>query len=205
VTNLNAPGFGYVIRFRGNIRVTDADGRARPAAEWVGKGGRAGKLRGAQVTAQGRQVGAVVCVHAKEMKEPWCLAASDPEATAAVLVNHYAKRWTIEPSFRDTKDLRFGMGLSATRVNEPTRRDRLLLVSAFAMALLTLLGATDESLGMDRLLKSNTSKTRTHSLFRQGCMLYDLIPSMPEHRLAPLMATFAQAVSQASTFSSLFA
>jgi hypothetical protein len=30
------------------------------------------------------------------MKEPWCLAASDPEATAAVLVNHYARRWTIE-------------------------------------------------------------------------------------------------------------
>jgi hypothetical protein len=30
------------------------------------------------------------------MKQPWCLAASDPEATAAVLVNHYARRWTIE-------------------------------------------------------------------------------------------------------------
>jgi hypothetical protein len=44
-----------------------------------------------------------------------------------------------------------------------------------------------ESLGMDRLLKSNTSKTRTHSLFRQGCMLYDLIPKMPEHRLVPLI------------------
>ena len=201
---LSALGFGYVIRFRGNIRVTDADGQAKPAAEWVGKGGRARKLRGARVTAQGRQVGAVVCVHAKAMKEPWCLAASDPEATAAVLVNHYAKRWTIEPSFRDTKDLRFGMGLSATRVSEPTRRDRLLLVSAFAMALLTMLGATGESLGMDRLLKSNTSKTRTHSLFRQGCMLYDLIPNMPEHRLAPLMAAFAQAASQASTFSNLF-
>src|SRR3954447_7508667 len=97
-----------------------------------GKGGRARKLRDARVTAQGRQVGAVVCVHAKGMKEPWCLAASDPEATAAVLVNHYAKRWTIEPAFRDTKDLRFGMGLSSTRVGEPMRRDRLLLVSAFA-------------------------------------------------------------------------
>ena len=36
---------------------------------------------------------------------------------------------------------------------------------------------------MDRLLKSNTSKTCTHSLFRQGCMLYELIPNMPEHRL----------------------
>jgi hypothetical protein len=198
-------GFGYVIRFRGNIRVADADGESRPAAEWVGRGGRARKLRGARVTAQGRQVGAVVCVHAKGMKEPWCLAASNAEATAAVLVNHYAKRWTIEPSFRDTKDLRFGMGLSATRVGEPTKRDRLLLLSAFAMALLTLLGVVGESLGMDRLLKSNTSKTRTHSLFRQGCMLYELIPNMPEHRLAPLIARFAEALSKAGEFSSLFA
>ena len=142
-------GFGYVIRFRGNIGVTDATGETRPAAEWVGKGGRARKLRDARVTAQGRQVGAVVCVHAKRMKEPWCLAASDPEATAAALVNHYAKRWTIESSFRDTKDLRFGMGLSSTRIGEPMRRDRLLLVSAFAMVLLTLLGTVSESLGMD--------------------------------------------------------
>ena len=107
------------------------------------------------------------------------------------LVNHYARRSTIEPQFRDTKDLRFGMGLSSTHIGEPTRHDRLLLVSAFAMALLTLLGAPGESLGMDRLLKSNTAKTRTHSLFRQGCMLYDLIPNMPEHRLAPLMQAFA--------------
>ena len=180
-------GFGYVIRFRGNITVTDADGISRPAAEWVGKSGRARKLRDARVTAKGQLVGAVVCVHAKAMKDPWCLAASDPEASAATLVNHYARRWTIEPQFRDTKDLRFGMGLSATRVGEPMRRDRLLLVSAFATALLTLLGAVGESLGMDRLLKSNTSKTRTHSLFRQGCMLYELIPNMPEHRLVPLM------------------
>ncbi len=197
-------GLGYVIRFRGNIRVANADGETKPAAEWVGKEGRARKLRNARVTAQGRQVGAVVCVHAKGMKEPWCLAASDPDATAAVLINHYAKRWTIEPGFRDTKDLRFGMGLSSTRVSEPMRRDRLLLVSAFAMALLTLLGATGESLGMDRQLKSNTSKTRSHSLFRQGCMLYELIPNMPEHRLTPLIAAFAKAVSQASEFNGLF-
>jgi len=198
-------GFGYVIRFRGNIRVADADGETRTAAEWVGKGGRARKLRNARVTAQGRQVEAVVCVHAKGMKEPWCLAASDAVATAAVLVNHYAKRWTIEPAFRDTKDLRFGMGLSSTRIGEPMRRDRLLLVSAFAMALLTLLGTVGEGLGMDRLLKSNTSKTRSHSLFRQGCMLYELIPNMPEHRLAPLMGAFAKALSQPTGFSALFA
>jgi hypothetical protein len=40
-------GFGQVIRFRGNIRVADAGGATRPAADWVGKGGRARKLRDA--------------------------------------------------------------------------------------------------------------------------------------------------------------
>jgi hypothetical protein len=120
-------GFAYVIRFRGNIHVADATGETRPAAEWVGKGGRARKLRDARVTAQGRQVGAVVCVHAKGMKEPWCLAASDPEATAAVLVNHYAKRWTIEPSFRDTKDRRFGMDRQLKSNTSKTRSNMVLI------------------------------------------------------------------------------
>ena len=113
----------------------------------MGKAGRARKLAGARVTAKGQRVGSVVCVHAKNMKQPWCLASSERDATAATLINHYAKRWTIEPHFRDTKDLRFGMELSATRVGEPMRRDRLLLISAFATALLTLLGAVGESLG----------------------------------------------------------
>ena len=85
-------------------------------------------------------------------------------------------RWDIEPGFRDTKDLRFGLGLSTVRIADPQRRDRLLLLllNAFAVVLLTLLGAAGESLGMDRHLKSNTVKTRSHSLFRQGCMLYGL-------------------------------
>ena len=109
------------------------------------------------------------------------------------------------PRFRDTKDLRFGMGLSSVRISDPQRRDRLLLLNAFAVVLLTLLGAAGESLGMDRHLKSNTVRTRSHSLFRQGCMLYELIPNMPEHRLAPLIERFAQAVANASEFSGLFA
>jgi Transposase DDE domain len=120
-------GFGYVIRFRGNIHVTDASGETRTAAEWVGTSGQARKLRAARLpAAHAYQVGAVVCVHARDMKEPWCLAASDPEAPAAVLIKQYARRWTIKPSFRDTKDLRFGMGMSALRIAEPERRDRLL-------------------------------------------------------------------------------
>jgi len=33
------------------------------------------------------------------MKEAWCLAASNAEATAREIMNYYAKRWTIEPGF----------------------------------------------------------------------------------------------------------
>lgn len=199
-------GFGFVIRFRGNIHVSDASGETRAAANWVGRSGRARKLRGARVTAShAYQVGAVVCVHARDMKEPWCLAASDAEVPAGTLIRQYARRWTIEPSFRDTKDLRFGMGMAGIRIAEPERRDRLLLISAFAMALLTMLGRAGESLGMDRLLKSNTAKTRTHSLFRQGCMLYELIPNMPEHRLLPLMQRFAEMLLSSGLFGRLLA
>ena len=90
--------------------------------------------------------------------------------------------------------------MAEIRIAEPERRDRLLLISAFAMVLLTMLGTAGESLGMDRLLKSNTSKTRTHSLFRQGCMLYQLIPNMPEHRLLPLMQRFAEMLVSSGLF-----
>src|SRR3954447_6885259 len=81
----------------------------------------------------------------------------------------------------------------------------LLLLNAFAVVLLTLLGAAGESLGMDRHLKSNTVKTRTHSLFRQGCMLYDLIPNMPEHRLRPLVEQYAEILQQSRVVTETFA
>jgi hypothetical protein len=201
---LESLGFDYAIRFRGNIQVAAENGETRLAADWVGKAGRARKLRNAELTAARCKVPAVVCVHAKNMKEPWCIAASLRDATTGEIVSHYGKRWTIEPGFRDTKDLRFGMGLSALRISDPQRRDRLLLVSALAVVLLTLLGAAGESLGMDRLLKSNTSKRRTHSLFRQGCLLYDLIPNMPEHRLRPLIAKYAELLSKNNVFTETF-
>jgi len=196
--------FDFVIRFRGNIKVTAADGEARPAAEWVGAGGRARVLRGAMVTAAGCPVATVVCVQARDMKQPWCLAASVTNETARALINLYGKRWGIEGAFRDAKDLRFGMGMGAMHVSTPDRRDRLWLINAFAVVLLTLLGAAGEALGYDRHLKSNTSTRRTHSLFRQGSMLYELIPTMPEHRLRPLVDQFAQLLAAQPIFREMF-
>ena len=189
-------GFHYVIRIRGKIHVSAADGEARLAGDWVGKGGRARKLRDAEITAARQKVGAVVCVKDKDMKEAWRLAASDGALPVGEIVALYGKRWTIEPSFRDTKDLRFGMGMSQLRIEDPQRRDRLLLLNAFAILLLTLLGAAGESLGMDRQLRTSTTKRRVHSLFRQGCLLYELIPNMPEPRLRPLIERYTRPTSR---------
>ena len=195
--------FDYVIRFRGNITVI-AHGETRTAAAWVGPDGRAKVLRGAEVTAERYQVGTVLCVRDKDMKQAWCLATSSTEATANQLKGLYGKRWGIECGFRDTKDLRFGMGMASIHVSTPARRDRLWLLNALAVALLTLLGAAGEALGYDRHLKSNTTKRRTHSLFRQGAMLYDLMPNMPEQRLAPLVQRFATMLAEQRVFADTF-
>ena len=179
--------FDFAIRFRGNIAVTATDGETRAAADWVGAGGRARTLRGAAVTAQAYPVATVVCVRAKGMKEPWCLAASTADEPARALINLYARRWEI-----------------AMHVSTPGRRDRLWLINAFAVVLLTLLGAAGEQLGYDRHLKTNTTKRRNHSLFRQGSMLYELMPNMTDFLLLPLIKRFAQMLAAQPLFAQMF-
>jgi hypothetical protein len=196
--------FDYLIRFRGNIMVTAVDGEMRIAARWVGPGGRARILRGALVTAERYQVGTVLCVQDPEMKQAWCLASSSTDANSRTLMSLYGKRWSIECGLRDTKDLRFGMGMGTVHVSTPERRDRLWLLNALAIALLTLLGAAGEALGYDRYLKSNTTKRRIHSLFRQGCMFYELIPTMSELRLLPLIERFAAMLAEVPAFADTF-
>ncbi len=183
-------GFEYVIRFRSCINVTNAKGVTRPAIEWLQEGGRARLLKGAGVTTGEHRVAAVVCTQAQGMKDAWCLATSRSDLPASAIVKLYGRRFTIEENFRDTKDLRFGMGLSSTHVREPERRDRLLLLSAIASTLISLLGAAGERIGMDRMLKVNTAKKRTHSLLRQGLYYYGAIPNMREDELSKLVEAF---------------
>ena len=197
-------GFEYVLRIRGDFYVTNAKGERRLASDWVGVKGRSRTLRGATVTESELPVGTVVCVHAKAMKESWCVVASEETIATRTLIGYYAKRWGIETRFRDIKDMRFGMGMSAMRIRHTARRDRLLLLSALSIALLTLLGAAGESIGYDRWLKANTVKTRTHSLFRQGLMLYQHIPNWPEHRLRPLVEQFAHMLIEQRVYREIF-
>jgi hypothetical protein len=180
-------GFDFVIRFRKGVVVESAEGEARPASAWVPPNGKVRQLLNPRVTNGRYLLDLVACVKAHGMKHPWCLAIGGGHLTGATAVRLYARRFTIEEAFRDTKDPRYGLGLSATHVRDVDRRDRVLLLCAMAMSLLTLLGAAGKSLGMDRMLKANTVKTRTHSLFRQGCHYYASIPAMKQELLEPLV------------------
>jgi len=124
------------------------------------------------------------------MKDPWCLATSRAELTASQVVTLYGRRFRIEETFRDTKDIHFGMGLSARHIGSPERRDRLLFLAAFAYVLMTL-GEAGERVGLDRHLKANTSKKRTMSLYNQGLLWFMAIPNMRPERLERLVTSYA--------------
>jgi hypothetical protein len=175
---LEGLGWSYVIRFRGNIKVTSREGDTRLASEWLHRDGHARLLQRARVTESQRPVARVVCVHEPGMKDAWHLASNLEVDSAEVLMKLYGRRFTCEESFRDSKDDRFGMGFKETTVSTCERRERLLAIGAVAAVLMTLLGAAGEVLGIERWLKANTSPHRTHSLFRQGREYFRGVPRM---------------------------
>lgn len=201
---LHELGWDYVIRFRGCIEVCDEAGEAKPAIEWLAASGRARMLKQVQVTKDRTAIPAVVVVQAPRMKEAWCLATSRSDLRAAGVIKLYGRRFTIEETFRDQKDPRFGLGLSATHTKSCARRDRILLLAALAEALLTLLGAAGEAAGLDRWLKTNTSKKRQHSLFNQGLLWYGLLPGLKDDDARSLMQHFEHLVAEQKVFHHAF-
>jgi hypothetical protein len=86
-------------------------------------------------------------------------------------VKLYGRRFTIEETFRDTKDVHFGMGLSATHIGSNARRDRLLFLGALAYALLVLLGAAGERCELDRTLKASRDQAADSIALQAGLLL----------------------------------
>ena len=192
--------FEYVIRLRGDIYVTNASGRrgGRRRGACAAVGGCSGDRR---VRSAGRRGRVRTGSEDGRTVVPGGQRSDSPDAGPDSALR---KRWGIEAGFRDIKDMRFGMGLSSMHVSRPDRRDRLLLISALAIAVLSLLGAAGERIGYDRWLKANTVKRRTHSLFRQGLMLYHHLPNWPEDRIRPLMETFGSMLMEQRVYREVF-
>ena len=161
------PGFDFIVRFK-KCYLVAAEGYRGKAGDAVPRNGRVRVLRRAVLTGERRGPYTVVLYKARKMKDSWCLATNLDTADGKEIVAAYGRRFECEESFRDLKDWRFGLALKYTRIGDELRRERLLFAFALAAFLLTLVGVVSEQLGLDRLLRANTSKRRTHSLFRQG-------------------------------------
>ncbi|MBV8136912.1 MAG: IS4 family transposase [Deltaproteobacteria bacterium] len=75
-------------------------------------------------------------------REPWLLAASPQldHLMPRAIVSLYAQRMQIEQSFRDTKNLRVGQGLQASRSRSRERLQMLLLIAHLAGFVQRLIG-----------------------------------------------------------------
>ena len=202
---LRALQIDFVIRFKSSLLIGLSDGEMRPAAQLIPKHGRTFSLTSARITSEGADVPQIVLRHSKGMKEAWCLASSRADLKPSEIVNLYGRRFTIEERFRDIKDWRFGMGVSAVQMVSSQRRDRLLLVVVLAQTLLHILGAAGEGLGMSRLLKANTEKSRVHSLYRQGQTYLQLLPTMSQIQSDTLLRQFLRLLLQHAKTSKLLA
>jgi len=96
------------------------------------------------------------------------------------------------------KNPRFGLGLTQAVITRNDRRDALFLLAVLAHTLLTLLGKAGQDLGMDRML--GATRPGQLSLFRQGLMLFDLIPKMREDRLRALAQKFGELLQEHGLF-----
>ena len=186
--------FKYIIRIKSNTIITHKN-TSKKANEWVRKDYRAVNLEDSKITLEQYAVKHTVIVQDKEMKSPWILI-SNAEMKTREIINCYAKRWKIEPYFRDLKDGRFGYGLRQTHIQGSDRRDRLMLIVALSYMLLLMLGQVGEELGYDKKLKVNTVKTRTHSLFRQGQFYYECFGNLTKDEQAKLLEGFERLLHQ---------
>lgn len=179
--------FDYVIRIKSNTYVLNENSEPCKIIDITSPGVWAKTLNNMYITSQKKHINKIVCVKKKDMKEAWYIASSRSDLNASKIIHLYSKRWGIESSFRDIKDYKFGMGMSHMLTSSPERRDKLFLISALAISLLTLLGKAGDEVGLERTLKANTSKERTYSYWRQGFLYYSLLPKMRDKWAIPLM------------------
>lgn len=131
-----ALGWHYVLRIQRHTRVLLDSGGTVPAGQLVRQRG-ACWFGTAQVfkKAHWRRVN-LVAYWGPAHKEPWLLITDLPPNHARV--RQYAKRMHVEQGFRDEKS--HGLHWNQSRIRDPQHANRLLLLIAFALRFLVVLG-----------------------------------------------------------------
>ena len=115
--------FQYIIRIKSSTTIIHKNIKNKASA-WLKSDGRSLGLKKALLTLKEYPIEQFVAVQDKGMKAAWFLV-SNTKLKPREIITSYAKRWKIEPFFRDLKDGRYGLGLEQTDIKSCDRRDRL--------------------------------------------------------------------------------
>lgn len=118
----------------------------------------------------------------KRRDECWFLMTNQP-GTAHQLCRIYGLRMTIEQLFRDSKNKRNGWSLRDTRISQPDRLDRLLLILAIAYLLLCGLGLLAKQTLSPSQWCSNTRNNEC-SIYTIGLIMLEKLAVSPPESLA---------------------
>lgn len=172
---LDALGWDWIIRSKGSVWV-------QWEAQWMPLR-LLGKRRPLQLdgptqygkkAAGGSYAGRLVVYADTAHADPWFLLVSGGLADRSWgdIVAAYGQRFTCEESYKDQKnDTGAGFHLDCVKLGTAARWDRLWLVFAWAYYWLNVAGWDAEVRDMARHWRANTSKTRTHALWRLGVWL----------------------------------
>jgi hypothetical protein len=156
------PGWHYLPRLQGQTRVILPDGREVTAAELAGRiGGRwSGEAR--LFKKAGWRAASVLACWPLGRPGPWLLV-SDERACPRRFAAYGQRTWT-EELFRDEKSQ--GLNWQKSRVDDPVRAERLLLLLALALILAIVLGVRVLKRGWRR--EPETGRRRGLSVVQPG-------------------------------------
>lgn len=132
------------------------------------KRGRRHDLGEVEYTKSHRTRCRIVVFHDHQQKEPWILATNCYGESRAAIVEYYARRFRVEESFKDLKDLRNGFGLHGYRMEKCDHLSRLLAVLALGYLLVSACGHYGEEVDHHRVLQINTRRERELATWRVG-------------------------------------
>jgi Transposase DDE domain len=155
-------GWHYLLRLQGGTKVILADGRAVTAAALAGRRGGRWRGEGWLVKKAGGRAATVLAYWPWGRDAPWRLV-SDERAGPRRFATYGQRTWT-EELFGDAQSC--GLNWQKSRVNDPVRAERRLLLLALALMLALVLGVQVLKRGWRRELE--TGRRRGLSVVQLG-------------------------------------
>lgn len=138
----------------------------------------------------------------RSAREPWLRVSSLGlmHLSAATVIGLYAQRMRIEQSFRDTKNVRTGLGLQTARSRSRERFEMLLLLAQLASFVQRLIGENAKETQLELQFMGSRRQTRREiSVLTLGRRILDVAPHCL-HQLHPWRAIPPLAAQAASAF-----